>query len=44
MKKMKGRKNVWRCKAAKGYRFTFQVEGDICIFRRVGTHDVLDKP
>lgn len=44
MKKMKGRKNIWRCKATKGYRFTFLIEDDIYIFRRVGTHDILNKP
>ena len=43
IKKMSGRKNVWRCKATRGYRFTFQIEDDVYLFRRVGTHDILNK-
>jgi mRNA-degrading endonuclease RelE of RelBE toxin-antitoxin system len=43
IKKMRGRKNVWRCKAIRGYRFTLQIEEEVYIFRRVGTHDILNK-
>jgi len=43
-KKMHDPRNIWEGRITKGYRFTFQIEGEICILRRLGTHDVLRKP
>lgn len=47
VKKMEGawgERGVWEAAFTKGYRFTFTMEGDLCILRRVGAHDILRKP
>ncbi len=43
IKKMKGTKNIWEARVTSSYRFTFDWEGDVVTFRRVGTHDILKK-
>lgn len=44
IKKMKDPRNIWEGRVTKSYRFTYHIEGEICIMRRVGTHDVLKNP
>jgi len=44
MKKMEGHKSIWEARITKGYRMTFQIDGDSCLLRRVGTHAVLKRP
>jgi len=44
VKKMHDPRNIWEGRITKGYRFTFQIQEDICILRRLGTHDILRKP
>ena len=44
IKKMEGTENIWEGRITKGYRFTFQVEPDTYILRRIGTHDILRTP
>lgn len=44
LKKMQGFRNIWRGKITGGYRFTVQIDGASCVFRRVGPHDVLNDP
>lgn len=44
IKKMQDPRDIWEGRISKGYRFTFQIEGDTCILRRLGTHDVLRTP
>jgi mRNA interferase RelE/StbE len=44
IKKMHDPRNIWEGRITRSYRFTFQVEGDVYILRRLGTHDVLRKP
>ncbi len=44
IKKMKGFEGIWEGRISRGYRFTFQVEGDVYILRKVGTHEILRKP
>jgi mRNA-degrading endonuclease RelE of RelBE toxin-antitoxin system len=44
IKKMNDPRNIWEGRVTASYRFTFQIEGDIYIMRRVGTHDTLKKP
>ncbi len=44
VKKMKGLAGIWEARVTTGYRFTFQVEGEMYILRNIGTHDVLEKP
>ena len=43
-KKMEGEEGIWEARVDKNYRFTFQIEGDYYILRRVGTHDTLSNP
>jgi mRNA-degrading endonuclease RelE of RelBE toxin-antitoxin system len=43
-KKMQDPRNIYEGRITKGYRFTFQMDGEACLLRRVGTHDVLNTP
>ena len=43
-KKMNDPREIWEAKVTESYRFTFQIEKDIYILRRVGTHDILRNP
>ncbi|MFQ5796536.1 MAG: type II toxin-antitoxin system YafQ family toxin [Candidatus Bipolaricaulia bacterium] len=40
-KKMKGYEDIWEAAVTKNYRFTFAIEGNYYILRRIGTHDLL---
>jgi mRNA-degrading endonuclease RelE of RelBE toxin-antitoxin system len=44
IKKMQDPRNIWEGRITEGYRFTFQVEGEVCILRRLGSHDILRAP
>ena len=44
IKKMNDPRNIWEGRITKSYRFTFQVEDDVYILRKVGAHDMLKKP
>ena len=44
VKKMKGQPNIWEGRVTKEYRFTFTLEGERIILRRIGTHDILKRP
>ena len=44
IKKINDPRNIWEGRATASYRFTFQIEGDIYVLRRVGTHDTLKNP
>ena len=39
IKKMQDPRDIWEGRITKGYRFTFQMEGEVCILRRLGTHE-----
>jgi len=41
IKKIQGTKNRWEGSVTMKYRFTFHVEGDLVVFRAIGTHDIL---
>lgn len=43
-KRMKGTPGVWELRVSQGYRLTYQIDGDLYVLRRVGTHDVLRRP
>jgi len=43
-KKMQDPRNIWEGRVTESYRFTFQIQEDIYILRKVGTHDILQKP
>ena len=38
-KKIDSRRGIWRARVTDAVRFTFQIEGDTYILRRVGGHD-----
>lgn len=44
IKKMAGQKDIWEARITQSYRFTFQIENDVYILRKVGTHDILKRP
>lgn len=44
IKKMQDPRDIWEERITHGYRFTFQIEGETFILRRLGTHDILKKP
>jgi mRNA interferase RelE/StbE len=44
VKKIKGYPKGWEGRITKNYRFTFQIEGEIYILRRIGTHNILKTP
>ncbi len=44
VKKIKGVHSIWEGRITLHYRFTFMMDGDLCIVRRAGTHDILRTP
>ncbi|MBI2097751.1 MAG: hypothetical protein HYT46_02355 [Candidatus Vogelbacteria bacterium] len=44
IKKMAGFDYIWEARVTMGYRFTFQIEGQTYLIRRVGPHDILKNP
>lgn len=44
LKKMKGFPDIWEARVTKNHRFTFQIQGNFYLLRRVGTHDILKRP
>jgi len=44
IKKMNDPRNIWEGRVTRSYRFTFQMEDDTFIMRKVGTHDTLNNP
>ena len=45
LKKLKGYQDIWYARIDKNYRFTFQIQGEFIIIRRVGLHNpVIKKP
>lgn len=43
IKKLRRARDIWEGRASLSCRFTFEWEGDVITFRRVGTHDILKK-
>lgn len=41
---MQGTKSIWEGYVDHHYRFTFEIEGDFYVLRKVGTHDILKTP
>jgi mRNA-degrading endonuclease RelE of RelBE toxin-antitoxin system len=44
VKKVKGFPDIWEGRVTKNYRFTFQIQVDIFILRKICTHDLLKRP
>lgn len=42
--KIKGTKEIWEGYVDYQYRFTFEVEDDFYVLRKVGTHDIIKNP
>ena len=44
IKKMNDPRSIWEGRITQSYRFTFQIEGDTYLLRRIGPHDILKTP
>lgn len=44
VKKMQDPRDIYEGRITYSYRFTFQVEGEIYILRKIGSHDILKNP
>lgn len=45
VKKTKGQtEEIFEARVSRGYRFTFKIEGEYYILRKIGTHDILRAP
>ena len=44
LKKMQDPRGIWEGRVTESYRFTFQIEGETYILRKVGSHDTLKRP
>lgn len=43
-RKMMHREEVWQARVDIHYRFTFQMQGDKMLLRRIGTHEIYRNP
>lgn len=43
-KKMHDPREIWEARVTQSYRFTFQIDPENYILRRIGTHDMLKTP
>ena len=44
IKKMNDPRDIWEGMVTVSYRFTFHMEDDTYVLRKVGTHDTLENP
>ena len=44
IKKMNDPRDIWEGRVTQSYRFTFQIQGDLYMLRRIGPHDILKTP
>ena len=44
IKKMVGHPSIWEASITRQYRFTFEIQCDTYILRRIGTHDIFNTP
>jgi len=44
IKKMQDPRDIWEGRITQSYRFTFHLQEDTYILRKVGTHDILKNP
>lgn len=42
--KMEGFEGIWKGRITQKYRFTFHIEGDAYVLRRIGPHDIERNP
>lgn len=43
-KKMAAQESIYEIRVSRNYRITYQLDGDIAILRKIGTHDLLRRP
>ena len=43
-KRVKGHPKIWEGRVTQNYRFTFQMDKELIILRRIGTHNILMTP
>ncbi len=43
-KKMTGQKDIYEVRVTKNYRMTYRKIGNTATLRKIGTHDLLDRP
>ena len=44
VKRMEGAPSIWELQVSQNYRITFQFEPEGVLLRRIGTHDILNRP
>ncbi len=44
LKKVQGPEDIFEIRITRGYRITLQIQADVYILRRIGTHDILRTP
>jgi len=45
VKKIKGQtEDIFEARISRSYRFTFKIDGEYYILRKIGTHDILSTP
>lgn len=44
VKRIEDPRDIWEGRVTKNYRFTFQLQNDVYLLRRIGTHDILRTP
>jgi mRNA-degrading endonuclease RelE of RelBE toxin-antitoxin system len=43
VKRVQGMPDVWEGRIDVNYRFTFHYEGDVCVFRNIGLHAIVER-
>jgi mRNA-degrading endonuclease RelE of RelBE toxin-antitoxin system len=43
VKRVQGMPGVWEGRVDVNYRFTFHYEGDVCVFRNIGPHAIVER-
>ena len=43
VKRVQGISGVWEGRIDLNYRFTFHYEGDVCVFRNIGPHVIVER-
>ncbi len=44
LKRIRGTADIWEVRVSRNYRLTLQLAGDTYLLRRVGPHDVSERP
>jgi len=42
-KRIRSTRNIWEASLTKKYRFTFEIDQNVIIFRNIGSHRIIDK-